>query len=271
MPDFSTLTATLDQGLATVRLNRPERANSINAPMWAELAEVFRWADATAEVRVVALFGNGKNFCSGIDLGELLNVKELIADDCQGRANEKLRALILRLQDSLTAQERCRKPVLAGIHGACLGGGLDLVAASDLRYCAREAYFSLKEIDLGMVADVGSLQRLPKLVAPGLVREWAFTGRRIEPAEAAACGLVNRVFETREALEAGVLEIARTIAQKSPLATRGTKEMLNYSRDHSVAEGLNYIAAWNAAMLVSEDIMKAGLAAMNKETATFRD
>lgn len=271
MPDFTTLTAALDQGIATVRLNRPERANSINAPMWGELAEAFRWADATPEVRVVVLLGNGKHFCSGIDVNELLSVQQLIQDDCQGRANEKLRALILRLQDSLTSQERCRKPVLAGIQGACLGGGLDLVAASDLRYCTREAWFSLKEIDLGMVADVGSLQRLPKLVAPGLVREWAFTGRRIEAAEAAACGLVNRVFDTREALEAGVLELARTIAAKSPLAMRGTKEMLNYARDHSVADGLDHIATWNAAMLVSQDILAAGMASLSKEVPGFRD
>ena len=161
--------------------------------------------------------------------------------------------------------------MLAAVHGACLGGGLDLIAASDLRYCAAGAYFSLKEIDIGMVADVGSLQRLPKLVSPGLVREWAFTGRRIEAAEALSCGLVNRVFETREALEAGVLELARTIAAKSPLSIRGTKEMLNFSRDHSVAEGLNYIAAWNAAMLVSQDLMAAGMAAMSKETPAFKD
>ena len=192
MPDFATLTAAVDSGVATVRLNRPDRANSINAQMWTELLEVFRWADQAPEVRVVALFGNGKHFCSGIDLAELLAVQQLIADDCQGRANEKLRGLILRLQESLSAQEKCRKPVLAAVHGACLGGGLDLIAASDLRYCVKDAFFCLKEIDIGMVADVGSLQRLPKLVAPGLVREWAFTGRRIEPAEAQACGLVGR-------------------------------------------------------------------------------
>lgn len=271
MPDFATLTASVDSGVAAVRLNRPDRANSINSQMWAELLEVFRWADQTPEVRVVALFGNGKHFCSGIDLTELMAVQQLIADDCQGRANEKLRALILRLQESLSAQEKCRKPVLAAVHGACLGGGLDLIAASDLRYCAKDAYFCLKEIDIGMVADVGSLQRLPKLVAPGLVREWAFTGRRIEAAEASACGLVNRVFETREALEAGVLEVARTIAAKSPLSIRGIKEMLNFSRDHSVAEGLNYIAAWNAAMLVSQDLFAAGMAAMAKEPPVFKD
>jgi enoyl-CoA hydratase len=271
MPDFTTLTATLENGVATLRLNRPDRANSINGPMWTELRDALRWADETPEVRVVALFGNGKHFCSGIDLSELMAVQQLIADECQARANEKLRALILKLQDCLSAQEKCRKPVLAAVHGACLGGGLDLIAASDLRYCAAGAYFSLKEIDIGMVADVGSLQRLPKLISPGLVREWAFTGRRIEAAEALSCGLVNKVFETREALEAGVLELARTIAAKSPLSIRGTKEMLNFSRDHSVAEGLNYIAAWNAAMLVSQDLMAAGMAAMSKETPVFKD
>ena len=161
--------------------------------------------------------------------------------------------------------------MLAAIHGACVGGGLDLVAAADLRYCSADAHFSIKEIEIGMVADVGTLQRLPKLVAPGLVREWAYTGRKILAEEARACGLVNRVFDTPEALAAGVLELARTIAAKSPLSIRGTKEMLNHARDHSVADGLAHIATWNAAMLVSQDLQAAMMASMSRQTPAFRD
>jgi enoyl-CoA hydratase len=271
MPDFQTLSLSLDARVLTVRLHRPEKANAIDFRMWRELKAAFEHADRTAEVRAAVLLGEGKHFCSGIDLADFMGLQQHIEDDDPGRKAEKLRALILELQACLSAQEACRKPVLAGVHGACIGGGLDLIAASDLRYCAQGAYFSLKEIDLGMVADVGSLQRLPKLVAPGLVREWAFTGRRIEAAEAQACGLVNRVFESREALEAGVREVARQIAARSPLAIRGVKEMLGYARDHSVAEGLGYIATWNAAMLLSEDLAKAAGAAMSRETPEFKD
>ncbi len=271
MPDFTTLIVGHQQGIASIRLNRPDKANSMNEAMWREIGEAFHWADTTPEVRVVVLSGNGRHFCSGIDLMMLMGVQQAIKDACQGRAAEKLRGMILQLQDSLNSLERCRKPVLVAIHGACVGAGLDLVAAADMRYCTASAHFSIKEIDIGMVADVGSLQRLPKLVAPGLVREWAYTGRKITAPEAAACGLVNQVFESDELMEAGVLEIAGQIAGKSPLSIRGTKEMLNYTRDHSVADGLAAIATWNAAMLVSQDIQTAMMAAMSKQTPVFRD
>lgn len=271
MPEFTTLTTELNQGVAVVRLNRADKANAMNEAMWTEIRDAFRWADSTPEVRVVVLAGNGKHFCSGIDLTMLMGVQQIIKNDCQGRANEHLRRIILELQDCLTSLEACRKPVLAAIQNACVGGGVDLVAAADMRYCSQEAYFSIKEIDMGMVADVGTLQRLPKLVAPGLVREWAYTGRRISADEAQKAGLVNRVFDTPEALEAGVMEIAREIAAKSPLSIRGTKEMLNYVRDHNTADSLNYIATWNAAMLVSQDIQAAVMASMMKQTPTFKD
>jgi enoyl-CoA hydratase len=195
-----------------------------------------------------------------------------IHDDCDGRARENLRRLILDLQDTLTSLERCRKPVLAAIHGACVGGGIDLSCCADMRYCSADAYFSVKEIDIGMVADVGTLQRLPKLVGnQGWVRELTYTGRRFDAAEAQAQGFVQRVFESREALQAGVRELATQIAAKSPLSIRGAKEMLLYSRDHSVADGLNHIATWNAAMLMSEDLMAAMTAGQTGQAPSFKD
>ena len=175
------------------------------------------------------------------------------------------------MQDTLTSLERCRKPVLAAIHGGCVGGGIDLITCADMRYCSQDAYFTIKEIDIGMTADVGTLQRLPKLIGQGITRELAYTGRKCEAQEARQIGLVNRVFETREALYAGVREIAATIAAKSPLSIRGTKEMITYARDHSVADSLNYIATWNAAMLMSKDLTEAMMANMSKRPAVFKD
>jgi enoyl-CoA hydratase len=182
-----------------------------------------------------------------------------------------LRRLILDLQDTITSVERCRKPVIAAIHGACIGGGIDLITACDMRYCSAEARFSVKEIDVGMTADVGTLQRLPRLVGEGMARELAYTGRMFDAADAKDMGLVNRVFETPDALQAGVMEIANTIAAKSPLAIRGCKEMITYARDHSVADSLNHVATWNAAMLMSRDLVEAGAAAREKRLPVFGD
>lgn len=269
--ELSTLRVTLEQHIATVTLNRADKANAMNAAMWQEIRQAFEWVDRTPEVRVAVLQAEGKLFCSGIDLQMMMSMPAQIADDCEGRQREKLRRVILDLQDTLTSLERCRKPVLAAIHGPCIGGGVDLVVCADMRYASSEASFCIKEIDLGMVADVGTLQRLPKLVGQGITRELAYTGRTLGAAEAQQIGLVNRVFDSRAALYAGVQEIARQIAAKSPLSIRGSKEMLNYARDHSVADGLNHVATWNAAMLQSDDLMAAMVAGMSKQTPEFKN
>ncbi len=268
---FETLSVTLDHHIAVVRLNRPDKANAMNLAMWHDIRSAFRWIDDTPEARVAILEGEGKAFTSGIDLKMMMGLGAQIQDDCDGRMRESLRRVILDLQDTLSSLERCRKPVLAAIHGACIGGGIDLITCADMRYCSSDAYFSIKEIDIGMVADVGTLQRLPKLIGDGMARELAYTGRKVEAVEARDIGLVNRVFESREALREGVLEIAAAIAAKSPLSIRGTKEMMNYARDHTVADGLNYVATWNAAMLMSDDLQKAMMASMSKQTPEFKD
>ena len=269
--EFSTLEVTLDAGVATIALNRPDKANAMSEPMWYEIEQAMEWLDSTPEARVGVITGKGKFFTAGIDLTLLMGLGAKIEDDCDGRRREKLRRLILKLQDTLSSIERCRKPVLAAIHGACIGGGIDLITACDMRYCSANAYFTVKEIDVGMTADVGTLQRLPRLVGDGMARELAYTGRRVEGPEAQQMRLVNRCFDTPEALQAGVMEIAQTIAAKSPLSIRGCKEMITYARDHTVADGLNYIATWNAAMLMSKDLFEAGAANMQKRDPVFKD
>lgn len=270
-PQFSTLTLTLVERVAELRLNRPERSNAMNDAMWQEIRQAFEWIDATPAARVAILSGEGRNFCAGIDLAMLAGVQQRIAHPDGARSREALRRLILDLQDCLSSLERCRKPVLAAIQGACVGGGLDLVGCCDMRYVAPDAVFSIKEIDIGMVADVGTLQRLPRLVGDGVARELAYTGRDVDADEAVRLGLANRVFASNEALTVGVREIALAIAAKSPLATRGLKEVMNFSRDHSVADGLNYVATWNAAMLLSADLGESMAAQLQKRTPDFAD
>lgn len=271
LPQLTTIAIDFIEGVAEICLNRAERSNAMNEAMWQELRTAFHWADATPEVRVVILRGAGRNFCAGIDLAMLGGVAAAVAHKDAARSREALRRLILDLQDCLSSIERCRKPVLAAIQGACIGGALDLVSCCDMRYGAADAQFSIREIDVGMTADVGTLQRLPRLVADGIVRELAYTGRNVEANEAQRIGLVNRVFDTQDALIDGVRQLARGIAAKSPLAIRGTKEMLNYGRDHSVADGLNYIATWNAAMLMSADLNESMTALREKRLPKFDD
>lgn len=268
---FETLAVSLDNHIATVRLNRPGKLNAMNAAMWQDIRQAFRWVDETPEARVAVLQGEGRFFTAGIDLQMMLDAAPPDASACEGRTRETLRRAILDMQDTLTSLERCRKPVLAAIHGGCIGGGIDLITCADMRYASSDAVFTIKEIDIGMTADVGTLQRLPKLVGEGITRELAYTGRPFDAAEAKDIGLVNRVFDTREALYEGVRAIAATIAAKSPLSIRGTKEMITYARDHSVADSLNYIATWNAAMLKSGDLEEAMQANSAKRAPIFKD
>jgi enoyl-CoA hydratase len=268
-PSFETLELQIEEQVATVSLNRPDKANSMNAPMWEELQTCFEWLDAEPAVRVVILAGNGKHFCAGLDLAMFASLQGDSSEP--SRQAEHLRRTILRLQDNLSAIEKCRKPVLAAIHKTCIGGGVDMTCCADMRYATEDAYFSIREIDIGMTADVGTLQRLPKIIPDGVVRELAYTGRDMGAEEAKEVGFVNRVFEDRDTMMREVTATARCIAQKSPLAIRGSKEMLLFSRDHSVQEGLNYIATWNAGMLCQADLQAGMQAQFEQKQAIYED
>lgn len=271
-PQFQTLAVRMEQHVAWVALNRPEKANAMNSPMWDEIQQCFEWVDDEPCVRAVVLCGEGKNFCAGIDLGMLQEItaeKSAIADPA--RQAEWFRRRIMKLQDNLTAIERCRKPVMAAIQGNCVGGAVDLVSACDMRYCCEGATFSIKEADIGLVADVGTLQRLPKIMSPGMVRELAYTARNVDASEAERIGLVNRCYSSYEAMIDEVSALAQAIARKSPLVIRGTKEMLNYTRDHSVEDGLRYVATWNGGTLSQHDVITAMSAAGGGESPDFQN
>ncbi|MDF1661759.1 MAG: crotonase/enoyl-CoA hydratase family protein [Planctomycetota bacterium] len=271
MMSFETLTLDLSDSIAQVVLNRPEKRNAMNAAFWTEMRQLFQLISKDPAVRVVVVSSTGPHFTAGLDLKSFAGIMAQASSGCEGRKREALRRLILEMQESFSVLERCPVPVLTAIQGGCIGGGVDMVSAADMRYCCADSYFVIKEIDIGMTADVGTLQRLPHLIPQGLVRELAYTGRKLTADEALQSGLVNKVYQNQEEMLAGVMEIAKTIASKSPLSIQGCKEMLNYSRDHSVEDSLNYVATWNAGMLLSNDLMEAMAAAQQKRDGDFDD
>lgn len=268
---YETFKYSVENKIAHVAFNRPEKANSLNEKSWEELQAIFEDIDKNEEVRVAVLSGEGKLFCAGIDLQMLMSVKQVEEIECAGRRSEQILGFIKKLQAPINAIEQCSKPVLAAIHNGCIGGGVDIVAACDMRYCTQDAYFTIKEIDMGMVADLGTLQRLPKFAKPAVVSEMAFTGRKVGAEEAKEIGLVNNYFDDKETLLDGVMKVAELVASKSPLSVRGTKEVLRHTRDHSVADGLHHMAVWNSAMLLSDDLTQAFMAAMSKQKPNFKD
>jgi enoyl-CoA hydratase len=261
--------------VAHLRMIRPERSNSMIASFWRDLPLIVDELSASGKVRALVLSAEGRHFCSGMDL-EVFASNDTLGTEGgaaahRSRRNEAFRTMAMRLQDSFTALERARMPVLCAIQGACVGGGVDLVSAADLRYADETAFFAIAEINIGMTADVGTLQRLPKLVPEGIVRELAYTGRRWTAAEAQAAGFVNAVFADHDTLVTGVLAIAAEIATKPPIAVWGSKQAINYTRDHTVADGLEQIANWNAAMFDTADMGEAFRAKAEGRAPEFPD
>ncbi|CAG8463834.1 6733_t:CDS:10 [Funneliformis mosseae] len=252
---------------------------------WRELHDCFKQIAIDSEVRAVVISGNGKVFTAGIDLNQLFSTSNDNEGKDSPRSSFYIRKSMIVLQESISSLELCDKPVIAAIHNGCIGAGVDLITACDIRYCSQDAFFSVKEIDLGLAADIGkkdnsgTLQRFPKVVGNNsLVRELCLTGRNFSSTEALDIGLVNKIFQTKEETLTEALKTARIIASKSPIASLSTKHLLNFSRDHSITEGLTYTAAWNGAMLTKSevgkrnkyiDLMEAFNATMEKRKPKF--
>ena len=257
--------------VAHVRLSRPDELNTMTADFWRELPEIVTGISDAASARAVVISSTGKHFSAGMDLSVFLG-GELGGESAEaGRTHARMRSNAKVLQWSFTALEKARVPVIAAVQGGVIGGAVDLVTACDVRYASADAFFCVQEINIGMTADVGTLQRLGTVVPEGFAREMAFTGRRYPAQRAYEVGLVQKVFADHESLVAGALETAREIAGKSPLAVWGTKVAMNYARDHSVDDSLEQIATWQSGMFQPDDMKEAFTAKAEKRNPVFPD
>jgi enoyl-CoA hydratase len=268
---YTTIEYAVVDNVAHVKLNRPQALNTMNKEFWDEIPAVFAEIDADTRVRAVVISSTGRHFTAGLDLnwaGSSLGTRAADA----GRARESFRRHVKHMQHTFTVVDQCRVPVIAAIQGGCIGGGVDFITACDMRVGSADCFFTIQEVNIAIVADVGTLQRIPYLLPQGLIRELAYTGRRWTAAEAAAQGFLNRVHESHEATVEGALQLAGEIAAKSPLAIAGIKQVLNAGRDQTIDQGLEYVAVWNAAMLQGEDMQKAVMTQMQKGAqANFDD
>jgi enoyl-CoA hydratase len=253
--------------IGEVFLNRPEKSNAMNPPFWPEIRDVFNRIHNDPEIRAAIIAGNGKNFSAGLDL---VASAELFKGQAGSGELDTLFHSILELQESFNAIEECKKPVIAAVHGACIGGGLDLIAACDIRLASKDARFSLREAKVAMISDLGSLNRLPRIIGEGHARELAFTAKDIDAERALKIGLVNNIYPDRESCLAAARELAEEIAQAAPLAVQGAKEVMNYSRDKSTRDGLIYAAARSCLVLKASDLMEAMTAFIQKRKPEFK-
>ena len=266
---------TTSDKVAHLQLKRPDELNTMTPAFWSELPRIVDEIDAAGSARAIVISSTGRHFSAGMDLSVFTGgsggalggggVEE------EGRKRSQLWMMVQHLQDSFTALERARVPVLVAVQGGCIGGAVDMVCAADMRYASADAFFCIQEINIGMTADVGTLQRLPKLIPEGVARELAYTGDRMPAERAAEVGLVNQVFDDHAALVEGVLGIAGRIATRSPLAIWGTKEMVNYARDHSVADSLRYMAGWQSGMFQPADMLEEFAAKGEQRDPVFEE
>ena len=274
--EWTCFEVTLDDGVAHIRMKREEAMNSMNRAFWNELPAIVRDINDNARARCIVLSSTGKHFCAGMDLSVFANVGGGDGGLGSGRvdrwtAGEAARYNVKSLQDAFSCLDEARMPVIAAIQGGCIGGAVDMTSACDIRYASADAFFCIQEINIGMTADVGTFPRLCRLIPEGWVRELAYTGRRLPAEKAREIGLVNEVLPDHEAVVAHALSVAREIASKAPLAVAGSKVMINYARDHSIADALDYIGVWQTGMFAGPHMAESFKAKQEGRTPSFPD
>ena len=269
--EYRSLKLARQDGVAEVMLIGPGKGNAMGPDFWREMPELFATLDRDESVRAVIIRGEGANFSYGLDLTAMMNeLGPLISGENLAAARSRLLDLIGDMQGACDRVARCRKPVIAAVNGWCIGGGLDLISACDIRLCSADARFSLREVKVAMVADIGSLQRLPRIIGEAHTRELAFTGKDIDSAHALRIGLVSEVYETETGLIEAARSLAREIADNPPLVVQGIKQVMNDCSDKSIADGLRYVAVWNSAFLQSEDLAEAMAAFRERRPPSFK-
>jgi len=274
--NYSCFDVSIANDVAHIVLNRPDKRNSMIHEFWDELPTIVQSIDQSSTARVIVLSSTGPHFTSGLDTSIFGNSVENSdnpedVEKSKRQRSAKLYDTIKHMQKSFTCLEQCRMPVIAAIQGGAIGGGVDLVTACDLRYMTKNGFLSIYEINIGMTADVGTFPRITHLLPEGVVKELAYTGRRISAQEAKQHGLVNEIYTDHEAMLEATMGIARQIANKAPLAVYGSKKIINHSRDHSTADSLDYISLWNASMLQPDEISEAFAAAQEEREGDFVD
>lgn len=257
--------------IAHIQLTRPEKRNAMSPVFWDELPAIVRALDADSEARVIVISSTGPHFSSGLDVAAFFAAGAEADDSPDLGAGAQFYDNVKLMQDTFSALESCRLPVLVAIQGGCIGGGMDMVTACDMRYASKDAYFTIMETKIGMTADVGTFPRILNHMPEGMVRELSYTGRKMSAEEALKVGLINQVFEDQETMLNAVMEIAKEIAANAPLAVYGCKHIINYSRDHNTADALDYIGIWNASMLQQEQMAEAMAANMQKRPGKFEE
>ena len=266
---------TIEDSIAHIRLSRPEKRNAMSASFWTDLPKIVRDIDDNAKARVIVIsaetVGDKPIFSAGIDVGMFSSGGVSGNDKNNPVHGADFYQNVLALQDSFSALEECRIPVLVAIHGGCIGGGVDLITACDMRFGTKDAFITIYEINVGMTADVGTFPRILNHMPEGVVRELAYTGRRMKAEECERRGLFNTVFETEAEMMDTVMAMAKEITSKPPLAVYGCKRIITYSRDHSTADALEQIAVWNMSMLIPSEMMEAMVAKGEKRAGSFAD
>jgi len=272
MNKYSCFDIKIKDHICNMVLNRPNELNTMTRDFWVELGDALEEINRDSDIRVVILSSTGKHFCAGMDLSAFSNGVDDIPDDSKpdhARVGEVLYRTAKELQGYISKLEKIRVPVIAAVHGGVIGGALDLITACDMRFASNDAFFCIQEINIGMAADVGTLQRLPKIIPDSKMREMAYTGRRMLADEAKDSGLVGEVYDTQDSMINAVNKLATEIASKSPVAIYGLKAVMNYSRDHNVSDSLDFNALWSGAMLSQKDMTEAMTAQMEKRDASF--